>query len=95
MSNGKAIIILLTDGLIKKISLYNFFYIEFFSRTAYPQEKLGELDLENYPTKSDFKTAIVVDTSQSAKKTDLNSIKSDIDELDFDKLENLQVVEVI
>ena len=37
----------------------------------------------------------MVDTSQSAKKTDLNSIKSDIDELDFDKLENLQVVEVI
>ena len=44
-----------------------------------------ELDLSIYATKSDFKKAAGVDTSNFAKKADLGSLKSDVDELDIDK----------
>ena len=45
-----------------------------------------ELDLANFATKSYFKkTAISVDTSEFAKKTDLDNLKSDVDKLDIDK----------
>ena len=37
--------------------------------------------------KSRFKNAIVVDTSKFAKKVDLASLKSEVDQLDIDKLE--------
>ena len=43
----------------------------------------------NYTTKFDLKNVIVVDKSKFSKKTGLASIKSDIDELDIDKLEKL------
>ena len=45
-----------------------------------------ELDLSNYATKSDFKNATGVDTSDFGKKTDLANLKSDVDKLDIDKL---------
>ena len=48
-----------------------------------------ELDLPNYATKADLKYATVVDTSDFAKKTDLASLKSDVDKLDVDKLKNV------
>ena len=48
-----------------------------------------QLDLSNYATNIDFKNAAGVDTSDFAKKTDLTSLKSDMDKLDIDKLENL------
>ena len=43
-----------------------------------------KLDLSNYDTKSDLKTATGVDTS------DLASLKSDIDELNIDNLKNVR-----
>ena len=43
----------------------------------------------NYATKIDFKKAAVVDTSKLAKKVDLANLKSDVDELDIDKLKNV------
>ena len=48
-----------------------------------------ELDLSNYATKADLKSATEVDTSSFAKKTDLANLKSDADKLDFDKLKNI------
>ena len=46
-----------------------------------------ELDLSNYTTQSDFKNATDIETLDFAKKADLASLKSDIDELDIGKLE--------
>ena len=48
-----------------------------------------ELDLSNYATKADFKKCNRVDTSDSAKNTDLANLKSDVDKLDIDKLKNV------
>ena len=47
-----------------------------------------ELDLSNYATKADFKNATGVDVLDFAKKTDLPNLKSDVDQLDIDKLKN-------
>ena len=49
----------------------------------------GELDLSNYATKADLKNAAGVDTSDFAKKTVLANLKSYLDKLDIDKLENI------
>ena len=38
-----------------------------------------ELDLSNYAIKADLRNAIGVDTSGFAKKTDLDHLKSDVD----------------
>ena len=45
-----------------------------------------EQDLSNHATKSDLKSATGVDASKFAKKADLTCLKSDVDELDIDKL---------
>ena len=47
------------------------------------------LDLSNYATKTDLKNATGVDISKFAKKVDLASLKSEVDELDIDKLEKV------
>ena len=51
-----------------------------------------EFDLSNYATKTDFKNAAGVDTSSFAKKAHLGNLKSNVDELDIDKLKNVQLV---
>ena len=43
----------------------------------------------NYPTKTDLKNATCVETSKFAKKVYLASLKSNVDNLDIDKLKNL------
>ena len=48
-----------------------------------------ELDLSNYATKSDLKNAAGVDTSTFAKKVDLASLKSNIDQQDTDQFKNV------
>ena len=48
-----------------------------------------ELDFSNYTTKADLKNATGVDTSNFAKKVDLASLKSNVDELDIDRLKNV------
>ena len=50
---------------------------------------LVELDLSNYPTKADLKTAAGVDTLKFAKKVDLVNLKSNVDKLDIDKLKHV------
>ena len=81
MLNGKATIILLKVGLIRK--------------TLFPKPKFFggrvkvKLDLSNYATKTDLQNAEGVDTSAFAKKTDLANTKYDVDKLDIDKLKNV------
>ena len=48
-----------------------------------------ELDLANYATKADLKNSADVDMSKFAKNVDLASLKSDLDNLDIDKLKNV------
>ena len=45
-----------------------------------------ELDLSNYATKTDLKNVTHVDVSSFAAKTNLASLKTDVDKLDIDKL---------
>ena len=43
--------------------------------------------MSNYSAKSDLKDTTDFDSSEVTKKTDLGSLKWEIDELDIDKLE--------
>ena len=45
-----------------------------------------ELDLSNYATKTDLKYVSHVDVSSFASKTNLGSLKTEVDKLDIDKL---------
>ena len=61
---------------------------QYFTR---PYEPFGgdinvNIDLSNYATKADLKNAKEIDTSKLAAKSDLASLKSEIDKLDVDKL---------
>lgn len=47
--------------------------------------------MPNFEKKSDLKGAAGIDTLKFSKKTDLASIKSDVDRLDLDKLETTHV----
>ena len=67
-------IILLIVGVVKKIQLYKMSY----STEPYTRSK--------NKIKSDLKNATGVDTQNVAKSADLASLKSNVDELDIDKL---------
>ena len=45
-----------------------------------------KVDLSSYATKLDLKNATGVDTSKLAAKSDLASLKAEIDKIDIDKL---------
>ena len=45
-----------------------------------------KVDLSNYAAKADLKNATVIDTSKVAAKSDLVSLKAEVDKLDIDKL---------
>ena len=45
-----------------------------------------ELDLTNYPTKTDLKNITHVDVSSFASKTNLPALKTEVDKIDTDKL---------
>ena len=56
-----------------------------------PYEPFGgdaniKVDLSNYATKTDIKNISHVDTSSFALKTNLASLKTEVDKLDIDKL---------
>ena len=64
--------------------------IEYFLKTKVLGANVKvELDLSNYVTKVDLKNATGDDTLDYTKKTDLANLKSDVDKLDIDKLENI------
>ena len=48
-----------------------------------------ELDLSNYATKADLENTTAVDTSKSAKKIDLASLRSNVNKLYIGKLKNV------
>ena len=59
-----------------------------------PYEPFGgdinvKVDLSNYATKADLKNATGVDTSKFAKKVDLDSLKSNVNKLDIDKIKTV------
>ena len=83
MLNGKAAIVLLTVGLIKKTQ-YERVNI-FLNRELWRGGRRGrggdvkvELDLSNYPTKINLRNVSGVHTSKFVKKIDLDSLKSEI-----------------
>ena len=81
-SNGKAVIICVIVGLINKISLYKLIY--FPEPYSHIKNKINvELYLCNYATKSDFKGASGIDTSEFAKKVNLASLISDVHDFDI------------
>ena len=88
-SNGKGIIIVLLVGLIKKIYLQATYRIsQYFSK---PFKNFGgninvKVDLSNYATKADLKNVTHGDTSSFALKTNLVNLKTEVDNLDIDKL---------
>ena len=45
-----------------------------------------KVDLSNYGTKTDIKSISHVDTSRFALKTNLATLKTEVDQLDIDKL---------
>ena len=56
-----------------------------------PYEPFGgdinvKVDLSNYATKADLKDATGIDTSNFALKSNLASLKTEVDKLDIDKL---------
>ena len=46
----------------------------------------AKVDLSNYAAKADIKNVTHADTSNFALKTDLTSLKTEVDKLDIDKL---------
>ena len=63
---------------------------------AKPYEPFGgdinaKVDLSNYATNAELKNATGVDTSKLAAKSDLASLKAEVDKIDADKLKNVPV----
>ena len=50
-----------------------------------------KVDMSNYATKTDLKNVTHVDTSSFALKTNLASLKTEVDKLDIDKLMSVPV----
>ena len=50
-----------------------------------------ELDLTNYATKTDLKNITHVDVSNSASKTSLAALKTEVDKIDVNKLKTAPV----
>ena len=90
MLNGKLMIILLLDGLIKKIlSKINQYFPKPYKN--FRGNINVRVDLSNYAAKSDLKNATGVDTSKLAEKFDLASLKAEIDKINVDKLNTVPV----
>ena len=69
----------------------------YYKMTYYPLYKSSssnvnvELDLTNYTTKTDLKNITHVDVSSFANKTNLASLKTEVDKIDVDKLKTVPV----
>ena len=92
MPNGKDMIIHSIAGLIKKMfnEIHHIKMSQYFPK---PYEPFGgdinvKVDLSNYATKSDLKNATSIDTSKLAAKSDLVSLKAEVDKLNIDELKN-------
>ena len=85
MSNGKDMMIHLIVALIKK-ALYKL--SQYFPQPfrCFGGNMNVKVDLSNHATKTDLKNVTHVDTSRFALKTNLASLKTEVDKLDIDKL---------
>ena len=71
---------------MKKISSFKTSY--YLEPDSYARRKIKiELDLSKYAIESDVKKSTGIDTSELLNKDDLASCKSEVDKLDFDKLQ--------
>ena len=94
MSNGKVMIVHLIAGLIKKIQSNEWIQFHCIKMSQYfpkPYEPFGgdsnvKVDLSNYSTKVDIKNISHVDASSFVLKSNLPSLKTEIDKLDINKL---------
>ena len=60
---------------------------EYFSKPQSHEESIKvKIDLSNYATKEDIKNTMHIDTSSFALKTNLSSLKTEVDKLDINKL---------
>ena len=60
---------------------------EYFPKPSSHEENIKvKIDLTNYATKDNIKNNTHVDTSSFASKTNLSSLKTEVDKLDIDKL---------
>ena len=87
MLNRKAMIVLLTVGLIKKTKYkgVNILKTQNFQVEESNQNQIYLITA----TKDDLKNATVIDTSKFAKKVDLVNLKSNVGKLDTDRLKNV------
>ena len=94
MSNGKVMIVHLIAGLIKKIQSNEWIQFHCIKMSQYfpkPYEPFGgdinvKVDLSNYATKTDIKDIAHIDTSRFALKSNLASLKTEVDKSDIDEL---------
>ena len=69
----------------------------YYKMSFYPPYKISsnnikvELDLTNYATKTDLKNITHVDVSSFASKTNLAALKTEVDEIDVDKLKTVPI----
>ena len=90
MSNGKCMIIHLIVGLIKKIQCDSIVQ-KMSQHFPKPYEPFGgdinvKVNLSNYGTKTDIRNISHIDTLGFTLKTNLASLKTEVDKLDIDKL---------
>ena len=95
MSNAKVMIVHLVAGVIKKISCDSIVQKigKYFPKSyeASRGDAKVKVDLLNYATKTDVKNISHVDTSSFALKTNLDSLKTEVNELYIIKLEPVPV----
>ena len=89
MSNGEAMILHLIVELIKYI-LYKMSQNFPKSCEAFGENISVKVDLSGYATKLDLKNETGVDTSKLAAKSDLASLKAEVDKTDVDKLKTFK-----
>ena len=92
MSNGKDMIIHSIAGLIKKPSKY-LKMSQYFPKPYEPfrGDINVKVDLSNYATKTDLKNISHIDVSSYSLKSNLASLKTEVDKLDIDKLKPVPV----
>ena len=91
MSSRKVMIVLSTVGLIKTMLLYKMGQYFLKSYECSSGNEIAAWNLSSYATRANLKEATGVDTSNEAAKSDLASLKADVNKLGTD---NLKIVSV-